>query len=84
MKLYNPFKPHVVEFEDGTFAVRKFSLIDFGFVYRDATKGKLDHWWRCQSDFHYAKMSSYSQALKLYWELGSIVNPNKVKRVLHG
>ena len=84
MRLYNPFKPHVVEFEDGTFAVRKFSLMHFGFVYHDATKPRMEYWWYFQSHIHNAKMSSYSEALKLYRELGPIVNPNKVKRVLHG
>jgi len=82
--LYNPFKPHVVEFEDGTFAVRKFSLMHLGFVYRDATKPRTEHWWYFQSHIHNAKMSSYPQALKLYSELLEPVNPNKVKRVLYG
>mgnify|MGYP000729946247 CR=1 FL=1 len=42
MKFYNPFKPHIVEFTDGTFAVRKSSL--FWWVY----KGHNPHaikWW---------------------------------------
>lgn len=82
--MYNPFKPHVVEFEDGTFAVRKFSLMSFAFVYRDATKPRMDYWWYLKSNLCHAKMSTYSEAFSLYSSLKPPVSSYKVKRVLHG
>ena len=41
MKFYNPFKPHIAKFNDGSFAVRKWYL---GWEYRsnDATD---NYWW---------------------------------------
>lgn len=46
MKFYNPFKPHIVEFENGKFAVRKSAL--FHWLYKGHTlftTEKEEHWW---------------------------------------
>jgi len=42
MKLYNPFKPHIVEFDDGTFAVRKFTWTGWGHLDNDIC---TEYWW---------------------------------------
>ena len=34
-KFYNPFKPHIVETEDGKFAIREFSLLGLGWDFWD-------------------------------------------------
>lgn len=40
----------IVKFKDGTYGYRKFSLLDFGYVYLDlASRGQL--WWA--TDTHY-------------------------------
>lgn len=41
MKLFNPFKPHLVKFGEG-FAVRKFSIFYMSWTYVDTTTG---FWW---------------------------------------
>lgn len=44
MKIYNPFQPHVVEFSNGMYAVRK--LTDAGWKYYDTQRrGQDDYWW---------------------------------------
>ena len=43
MKFYNPFKPHIVKFRNGKFAIRRAGF-PFGFwEYLD--KFTLDFWW---------------------------------------
>lgn len=46
MYLYNPFKPHVIEFENGKYAIRKYN---FGWTYLDNNKVKSadsgTYWW---------------------------------------
>lgn len=43
MKFYNPFKPHIVEFTDGTFAVRKSSLVYWSYYSKRCVE-----WWSCE------------------------------------
>jgi len=40
MKIYNPFKPHLVQFTDGSYAYRKFDLVSWVLLDRDG-----GHWW---------------------------------------
>jgi hypothetical protein len=45
-KFYNPFKPHIVEFESSKFAVRKWD--NFGWVYKEHTTYEKEtriSWW---------------------------------------
>lgn len=51
MKFYNPFLPHVVEFRNGTYAVRKLSIFWMGWCYKDLKTNK-DYWWPIKSQFH--------------------------------
>ena len=75
MKFYNIFKPHIVEFGDGTFAVRKFSVLALGFVFKDARAPRYDYWWYLREHWHYAKMKTFTEACNL---LNSLT-PDKVK-----
>lgn len=47
MKFYNPFKPHVCQFNNGKFAIRKYELF-LGWVYLDQFDSET-HWWHSPS-----------------------------------
>lgn len=55
MKLFNPFKPHVVRFNNGNFGVRKWSWI-CGWEFYDQHSGS--HWWHMMEH-----VTKYAQAL---------------------
>lgn len=55
MKLYNPFKAHIVEFANGTFAIRRLGFM--GFEYAD----KIDNYWWYQK----SNLSKYSTFISL-------------------
>lgn len=59
MKLYNPFKLHIVQFADGTYAVRKmiFAHLSFSWLYLNAD---VKHWER--GAFSYTKHKAYEDA----------------------
>jgi len=77
MKLYNIFKPHVVEFSNGKFAVRKLTSIGFRYLDTDT-----NHWWLLHEHVSkYALMSSLGEANKLKESL--IIKKHKVITV-HG
>lgn len=62
MKLYNPFKPHIVKFKDGKYALRVFSIFYLDFVYKSLDTG---HWFSSESlSFINCKADSVS---KLCW-----------------
>lgn len=68
MKLYNPFKPHVVELNQGGFAVRKLSLI-YGWQFRskwDLADDEKTFWWTLSRHVHeHAKLSTVGEAIEL-------------------
>lgn len=80
MKFYNIFKPHIVEFGDGAFAVRKFSVFCFGFVYKDASQPRMNYWWYSSEHLHHAKMKTFQEALELLQR----DDPKKIKQVYYG
>lgn len=46
MKLYNPFKAHIVELANGKFVVRKFSFFMMKWVYKENRHlSYYDFWW---------------------------------------
>lgn len=47
INLYNPFKPHVVLFDNGKFGVRKLEFWS-GWVYFDQTSNRDEHWWHIE------------------------------------
>lgn len=61
MKLYNPFRPHIVELSNGNFAVRQLTV--YGWQYYDNQCGRLDdYWWNSLKFINHFKISSYSLA----------------------
>ena len=86
-KFYNPFKPHIVQFTDGKFAVRRHCLIGWGYKQKPAFRnnGSLipigeDAWWYI---FNFAKEQCF---VNTYEEAVFILNnfnipPNKVVKV---
>lgn len=69
MKIYNPFKPHIVEFENGKFAVRKIGFpFGFGFAVYKGVKlagGKDRYFWWYDNTAEYAhryQLESIEQA----------------------
>jgi hypothetical protein len=65
-KFYNPFKPHVVQFANGKFAVRKWSI--FMWEYKEHTTFAKDdvYWWNSINDtFNWVCVDTYEQAVAL-------------------
>lgn len=64
MKFYNPFKPHIVEFVDNKFAVRKLSAT--GWEYYDNQKfTKDDYWWSSPKFTRWFEVTSLLEAQKV-------------------
>lgn len=60
MKFYNPFKPHIVEFANNTFAVRRFNGL--AWEYRDFNH-EHDFWWAFTVHVNaYCIVSSFNEA----------------------
>jgi hypothetical protein len=60
MKLYNPFKLHVVQFADGTYAVRQMrrrAIIDFHWIYLTESAKSWEHY-----VYSYCKHKTYEDA----------------------
>lgn len=65
-KLYNPFKAHIVQFENAKFAVRRFRLS--GWEYKEHTTfSKEDvYWWNwIEHTYHWCCVDTYEQAVAL-------------------
>lgn len=47
MKLYNPFKPHLVQFANGKFAMRRLRLLGFEYMdkWPEADGRIFNYWW---------------------------------------
>jgi hypothetical protein len=62
MKLYNPFKPHIVELSNGNFAVRQ--LGSHGWSYMESRR-PYDYWW-CSFEFkHHFEVTTLERAQEL-------------------
>ena len=63
LNLYSPFVPHIVEFPSGKFAVRRWSLFSFGWVYYDSQKFKKeDYWWTQSHNEKWYKVDTLEEA----------------------
>jgi hypothetical protein len=66
MKLYNPFKAHIVQFADGKFAVRRWNLL--AWEYKENITFSIDdlYWW---NNIHltpnWCCVDTYEQAVSL-------------------
>lgn len=74
--LYNPFKPHIVICAEG-YRVRKFSLFELGWVYRDS--GPWDRWYLGNS--RWINIQDFDSALDVLNRIGErrIKNPNSIQ-----
>ena len=62
MKLYNPFRPHIVELSNGNFAVRQ--LKSYGWRYMESRRPH-DYWW-CSLEFkHHFEVTTLERAQEL-------------------
>jgi len=52
MKFYNPYKPHIAQFKDGKFAVRKLTNSGWGFISHDLRDDYDDYWWCVAENIH--------------------------------
>lgn len=59
MKLYNPLKPHIVELNNGKFAVRRFTAI--GWQYVDSRQPH-DYWWADIEFKHHFQLDAIERA----------------------
>jgi hypothetical protein len=69
MKFYNIFKPHIVEFADGNFAVRKRGWCGLMWVYKDRNAwmgGFFEDimWWTLEYIDH-SKVSTFDKAMEV-------------------
>lgn len=84
-KFYNPFKPHIVEFDNGTFAVRKLGTI--GWYHYDNQKVKADDFWwspmSADSASRYYVVDSFDMAKTLLEmiQLRKTIKSTKVRKV---
>lgn len=67
MKLYNPFRAHIVEFHCGRYGIRR--ITPFGWIYLDLTE-KRNRWWPWfieNPDLNrWCKINSSQQVLERY------------------
>lgn len=82
MRLYNPFKYHIVEFKDGTYAVRRFNALWMHFEYYD--RDSPDFIWTYIFLDKHARVHTYEKASEILGQLNKAEDKYKVKRVLHG
>lgn len=62
-KFHNPFTPHIVQFPDGKYAVRKWSFYYMRWAYYDSQKvGKDDYWWTLSNSAKWYKLNSLEEA----------------------
>ena len=84
-KFYNPFKPHIVEFDSGTFAVRKLGRI--GWYYYDNQKVKKDdYWWTPMagdnaSRYYVVDSLDMAKTLLEMLQLRKVISSNKVRKI---
>lgn len=71
MKLYNPFKPHLVQFKNGKYAVRRYCF-PFGWAYRDKTFDDKSWWAKPQRVIDWCLFSSKLQAEELLLKITTL------------
>lgn len=79
--MYNPLRPHIVEFTNGKFAIRKF-VLPLGWQYYDnQALGKDTHWWSQPKHSEWFLMPTLDKAQCL---LATLNNPPlQVKKVYY-
>jgi hypothetical protein len=88
MKFYNIFKPHIVEFADGTFAVRKRGWLGFMWTYKDCNGWRYSstsniQWW-LDDYLKHCKVKTYEAAVQVMaLRKPPYEDPNQVIKVYH-
>lgn len=82
---YNPFRPHIVEFDSGIFAVRRLRI--FGWEYYDNQKiRKDDYWWTPFADqkakqYYLVDTLEMAQTLLEMLKLRKTIKSTKVRKI---
>ena len=67
MKLYNPFKPHIVKFKNGKFAIRQFKML-WGWEFLDNNIISIheNYWWTFNTEIaqYYIEFSTLEEVEK--------------------
>lgn len=82
-KFYNPFKPHIVQFADGKFAVRRWSIIDWKYKATYYFFGNdVIYWWNAMEYVKkWCMVDTYEEAAILRDK--KRIKPNKVVKFTH-
>jgi len=79
MKFYNPFKWHIVQFENGKYGLRKYSM--FSWDYKELPEYGQWTWFLPEHVIKYCMFDSLTEVLQLKEEL----TPKKIKvQKVHG
>jgi hypothetical protein len=86
MKFYHIFKPHIVEFGNGTFAVRKRGWLGFAWVYKDSKGWSYSSWseiqWWTEPNLNHSKVRTFDEAIEVMKM--TKFKPNVILKVYHG
>ena len=80
--MYNPFKWHIVEFKDATYAIRRFNILWVHFEYMD--RDSFDFIWTDRFLDKHARIYTHEKASEILSQLKKTEDKYKVKRVWHG
>lgn len=81
MKFYNPFKPHIVQFSNGKYAVRRWSVLAWEYKEHITFNNEVIYWWNAME---YVKKWCMVDTLE---EAKSLREKHKIKvktKVIHG
>lgn len=84
-KVFNPFRPHIVEFENGKFAVRKLKFLWWHY-YDNQKHKKEDYWWLSFDEdcrrWYQVDTLEMAQTLLEMSQLRKQINSKKIVRVI--
>ena len=81
IKFYNPFKPHIVQFANGKFAVRKWRVL---WLYKENYTFSFDEvfWWNTEENVQkFCTVNTYGEAFTLLKKKHVKDDPTKVINV---
>ena len=82
-KLYNPFKPHIIELVNGKFAVRRRNIFAWEYKEHLTLSSEDVYWWNSIEDsYKWCCVDTYEQAVALRDKVHiKDLKPTKVTRV---
>lgn len=69
--MINIFKPHLVRFNNGKYAVKKYSILYLEYIYKDFNNKQ--HWWDKDSTYFDDCLTDNIEEAKLYLDKGEPV-----------